>query len=166
VYGIAVDTQGNVYAVNTYTDDVKKILTDGTKVTYATGFANPGGVAVDTQGNVYVADTGNNAIKKILPDGTIITLGSGFSFNNPIGVEVDSQGNVYVGDWGNQAVRKILTDGTVETLGSGFKYPWGLAVFEIPDPATAPEFPTMALPTVLVIGMLGTVHLIRRTKEN
>ncbi len=33
-------------------------------------------------------------------------------------------------------------------------------------PIGAPEFPTMALPAVLVIGMLGTVLFIRRTKEN
>jgi len=34
------------------------------------------------------------------------------------------------------------------------------------DPVAAPEFPTMALPAVLIIGMLGTVLFIRRTKEN
>jgi len=34
------------------------------------------------------------------------------------------------------------------------------------DPVAAPEFPTMALPAALIIGMLGTVFFIRRTKEN
>jgi PKD repeat protein len=33
-------------------------------------------------------------------------------------------------------------------------------------PTAAPEFPTIALPAVLIICMLGTVLLIRRTKEN
>jgi hypothetical protein len=35
----------------------------------------------------------------------------------------------------------------------------------IPDPINAPEFPTLALPVGLIIGMLGVVLFIQKTKE-
>jgi hypothetical protein len=36
----------------------------------------------------------------------------------------------------------------------------------IPDPIPTPEFPTMALPAALIVGMLGAVLFIQRSKEN
>ncbi len=36
----------------------------------------------------------------------------------------------------------------------------------IKDPITTPEFPTMALPAALIVGMLGAVLFLQRTKEN
>jgi large repetitive protein len=42
----------------------------------------------------------------------------------------------------------------------------GYFVTGIPRPIAAPEFPTMALPATLIVGMLGAVFCIRRTKEN
>ena len=39
-------------------------------------------------------------------------------------------------------------------------------VEETSRPPPVPEFPTMALPVALIIGMLGAVLFIRRTKEN
>ncbi len=40
------------------------------------------------------------------------------------------------------------------------------AYVTVDQSTVAPEFPTMALPVALIVGMLGTVLLIRRTKEN
>ena len=34
------------------------------------------------------------------------------------------------------------------------------------DPVNAPEFPTLALPAALIVGMLGVVLFVQRTKEN
>jgi hypothetical protein len=35
-----------------------------------------------------------------------------------------------------------------------------------PDPIATPEFPTMALPAALIVGILGAVLFIQRSKEN
>jgi hypothetical protein len=40
-----------------------------------------------------------------------------------------------------------------------------LSVACTPDPINAPEFPTLALPAGLIIGMLGVVLFIQKTKE-
>jgi len=42
----------------------------------------------------------------------------------------------------------------------------GYYVIGQPSVTPAPEFPTMALPAALIVGMLGAVLCIRRTKEN
>lgn len=41
-----------------------------------------------------------------------------------------------------------------------------LNVWVVPDPIPTPEFPTMALPAALIVGMLGAVLFIQRSKEN
>ncbi|MDD2699058.1 MAG: BspA family leucine-rich repeat surface protein, partial [Arcobacteraceae bacterium] len=147
-YGVAVDSNGNVYVADVYNNKIRKITPDGNVSTFAgsgtDGFADgssttaqfnhPRGVAVDSNGNVYVADVYNNKIRKITPDGNVSTLAgstSGFAdgtgtaakFNFPSGVAVDSNGNVYVADVDNNKIRKITPDGNVSTLAgstSGF----------------------------------------------
>jgi hypothetical protein len=42
----------------------------------------------------------------------------------------------------------------------------GYYVTGVERPTPAPEFPTMALPAALIVGMLGVVLFVRRTKEN
>jgi hypothetical protein len=44
--------------------------------------------------------------------------------------------------------------------------PSGYYVTGVPRPTPAPEFPTMALPAALLVGLLGAVLFVRGTKEN
>src|SRR5690606_6703724 len=69
--GIAVDSEGNVYVVDSLNNRIQKFTSDGTFVLKwgsdgrSDGkFSYPTGIAVDSEGNVYVADTGNNRIQK------------------------------------------------------------------------------------------------------
>jgi len=140
-YGIAVDSNGNVYVADTYNNVIRKVTPSQAVTTFAgegsagygdgTGtaayFDQPAGVAVDSSGNVYVAD-GSNYIRKISPSAVVTTIaGNGTAgyadgaaasaeFDTPYGVAVDSSGNVYVADTYNNRIRKISTSGTVSTV--------------------------------------------------
>jgi sugar lactone lactonase YvrE len=103
LYGIAVDSAGNVYVSEMLIHLIRKITPGGTVSTLAGGtggrssgtagyadgkermaqFNTPLGIAVDSAGNVYVADHRNNRIRKITPDGTVSTIaGNGSSGYN------------------------------------------------------------------------------------
>jgi hypothetical protein len=143
-YGVAVDTDGNVYVADGNNNAIRKVSAAGEVTTLAglagssgstdgTGtaarFSSPFGVTVDSTGNVYVADGGNNTIRKVTPTGVVTTLagqpgssgsndglGSAARFNFPASVAVDSAGTVYVADQYNQTIRKVTPAGGVTTL--------------------------------------------------
>src|SRR5579871_538226 len=145
IEGMASDSSGNIYAVDTPGAVVVKISPAGTVTliagTGSQGFSGDGGpatsatfnapqgIALDGAGNVYVADTGNRRVRKIDTTGKITTIaggGGGFSgdggpavgagFSNPSGIAVDSAGNVYISDSGNSRIRKVDTSGIVTTF--------------------------------------------------
>jgi streptogramin lyase len=144
---VAVDSTGNVYAVDTESNRIQKFGPDGAFITQwgAKGSGNgqfnePYGVAVDKSDNVYVADYHNSRIQKFDPNGTFITkwgtygLGNG-QFIGGYGVVVDNSGNVYVSDWENNRIQKFGPKGAFitkwGTSGSGngqFSGPGGIAV--------------------------------------
>ena len=142
-YGVAVDSNGNVYVVDLFNFRIRKITSTGVVTTLAgsgimgytdnvTGtlakFQYNTGITVDSNGNLYVVDAAYNAVRKITPTGSVFTLAGslpgGFSdtprfsaqFNTPKGITVDSSGNIYVADTNNNRIRKITSDGYVTTL--------------------------------------------------
>ncbi len=152
--GIGADLKGNLYVADAGNHAIRKILPDGTVVTFAGTSALPGsadglgaaarfnhptGLAVDSAGNVYVADTGNHTIRKITPAGVVSTLAGQAGqkgivngpaatalFDTPGRLTVDPQGNVYLYNGG---VRKISA-GQVQTLPIPKQVvdPWGTAI--------------------------------------
>ena len=146
IYGVAVDSAGNVFATDQDNNLVVKISPTGIITVVAgnniAGFSGDGGpatsaslnfpfgVAVDGVGNLYIADRNNARIRKVSPDGTITTVAGngryGFSgdggpaanasFWDPDGIALDPAGNLYVADQGNHRIRKIGPGGIVTTV--------------------------------------------------
>ena len=146
-YGIAVDSDNNVYVADTYYYRIQKFTSNGNFITKwgsnGSGdgqFSNPYGIAVDSDNNVYVTDTYNRRIQKFDSNGNFIatwgSYGSGDGqFLYPYGIAVDSDNNVYVTDVHNYRIQKFDSNGNFITkwgsYGSGdgqFSYPFGIAV--------------------------------------
>ncbi len=115
----AVDSQGNLYVLETSNFRIQKLSPDGKPLAQwgsrgnAPGqFWAPEGVAVDSRGNVYVADTLNDRIQKLSPAGEPLAQWGGAGdapgqFSGPVSVAVDGQGNVYVIELRNRRVQKL-----------------------------------------------------------
>ena len=145
--GLAVDSDGNVYACDTGYSSIRKITPAGVVTTLAgpgasggqgttdgvgsaARFRAPRGLAVDLNKNVYVADSDNHTIRKITPAGVVSTLaglggssgsingtGSAARFYIPFGITSDDWGNLIVADTYNSTIRAITPSGVVTTIG-------------------------------------------------
>jgi hypothetical protein len=144
IYGLAVDSSGNVYASDYYYFKVYKITPAGTLSVFAgngtsgtpvagqatsSPLSHPWGVAVDPSGNVLVGDNGNNVVEKVTPAGTLsIFAGTGTAgsptagsatasaLNGPASVATDSAGDVYIADSGNNMVEEVTPAGSLSIL--------------------------------------------------
>jgi len=121
--GLAVDSTGNVYFVNTYfPEDVFKIDVDGDVSVYATGIYRPRGMVFDQDDNLYVVDSENAIVRKVYAGGEIVTVvgisespgysGDGGPANEaqlryPFGIAMGSSSDLYITDTDNANVRKV-----------------------------------------------------------
>ncbi|EFC45685.1 predicted protein [Naegleria gruberi] len=137
---------GNEIYFSTKSHRVKKILSNGTLITYAgTGIYGydpgdvlavntklffPNGLDVYPNGDLLIADSSNHVIRKVLTNGTVIRVaGTGTRAYNgdnilavnahlsePSGIHILSNGEILFSDKYNYRVRKILTNGTIITI--------------------------------------------------
>jgi len=135
--GLAADGSGNVYEVNTGTNQVYMINSSGTTTLIAgTGAAaesdnatgasaalnGPWGIAYNAAGYVYVSDYGGSTIRQISTTApyAVTTLagtsghqaeldatGSTAAFNRPSGMVFDGSTYLYVCDYGGNTIRRI-----------------------------------------------------------
>ncbi len=177
VYGLAVDSGGNVYVAEMSSNQIRKITPAGVVTTFAgsstpgsadgngasASFTAPAGIAVDAQDNVYVSEVGTHRIRKITPSGDVTTIagagtagnndgtGAAAKFNQPYGLTVDSDGVIYVADTIGNKIRRVTQAGVVTTL-SG---PVGLATSGHAD--ANGTLATWYLPTNLTFDAAGNL---------
>jgi DNA-binding beta-propeller fold protein YncE len=133
--GIAVDSSGNVYVVDSGNNRVEKFSSSGVYLSQITAtdpsctkaFETPTAVAVaPASGALYVTDTKNNRVVKVDPatglcDGVFdSSIAASGTFSSPSGVATDSAGTIYVLDSGNARVEKFDSAGAfLSVLDSG-----------------------------------------------
>ena len=104
-----------------------------------------------------------NNILYITPAETQLTY-----YSDPASANPDSLGHVQVVPIDPTAY--VVTVGFEDLLGGGDQdyndINLEVTCTPIITPPPVPEFPTMALPAALIIGLLGAVLFIKRTKEN
>lgn len=142
--GIAIDSQGWVYASDEYDNVVRRYDPDGV-VPYL-GAETPGefaamwgetgsepgqidgpiGLQFDAEDNVYVVESRNHRVQRFTKDGQFISCfgsqgtGNG-QFDRPWGITIDKAGDVYIADWGNDRIQKFSADGEyIMTFGTSY----------------------------------------------
>lgn len=62
---VKADALGNIYIADTANHRIRRVDSNGTMTTVASGLSFPGGLAVDAANNVYIADWQNYVIRKL-----------------------------------------------------------------------------------------------------
>ena len=145
--GTALDTEGNVYVVDSDLSRVQKFDSRGSLLAVQGGlgsepgqFNQPSDIAIDAAGNVYVADTWNHRIQKLAPDLTPVggwgqattdLMNPGpVALWGPRGIAIDRDGNILVADTGTHRIRRYAPDGT--HLGDAGRPGRGVGEFDEP----------------------------------
>lgn len=135
--GLTTDASGNIYEVNTGTNQIYMINSSGTATLIAgtgaatesdnaTGasatFNGPWGIAYNPAGYIYVSDYSGSTIRQISTTApyAVTTLagvsgnqfeatgtGSGAAFNRPSGIVFDGSAYLYVCDFGANTIRRV-----------------------------------------------------------
>ncbi len=119
-WSLVCDAAGNVYVLEYWDGQVRKIAPNGVVSTFASGFYGPQGIAIDGNTNLYVSDTFDNQIARVSPTGTVTVLAGSYgvagsqdgtntatTFAGSWGIAVDSLTNVFVVDNNSNIVRKV-----------------------------------------------------------
>ncbi len=144
--GLALDTAGNLYIVDSGEQRVRKITPAGVASTiaggttvfgFSTGTDNDerrpslSGIVVDAQGNVLVSDYHHDRIAQIAPDGTVSTVVGGIlgyrdgaqataRLRTPTGLVLAPNGDVFVAEEYNYTVRKLSSKLVTTLAGKSF----------------------------------------------
>jgi hypothetical protein len=143
-FDVSVDAAGNVYSVDPWNWDIRKITPDGTATTIGWSIGSgPFCVGVDKlNGNVYYTAHDAGKINRITPDGTNTTIIEGLAW--PSDIAVDDQHNLMIVLHDAAMIAKYTVDTWERTILAGqdgvygyqngagtaalFSSPWSIAI--------------------------------------
>ncbi len=122
VFGVAVDSSGNLWVASNGTQSVVGFKPDGTFISQFTPAHAPTGLYVDNKGNFFITTVDDNKVYIYSSSGKLIkSFGGGGravgKFWIPYGVTVDYSGNILVADTENGRIQAFKGD-TYELLWS------------------------------------------------
>jgi RHS repeat-associated protein len=147
--GIAIDSSGNLWVLDTGNDRVEEFNSKGEyqkqfgfKGTGNGQFEKPSGLAIDSHGNIWVADSGNYRVQEFNSKGEYQQqfgfkgTGNGQFAALPEGIAIDAHGNVWVSESGGKSRVEVFNEKgeyqkTVGSLGEEpgqFEDPEGIAI--------------------------------------
>jgi hypothetical protein len=146
-FGIAVDSAGDAYVVDTGNNRVQKfapngkfLLQWGSKGSAPGQFKTARSIAVDPEGNVWVGEEGNQRIQEFSPTGTFIAqIGPNEGTERPqrpYWMTIGGNGKLFVADWANEAIMEY--NRTPNSEGKYFAHRWKYQYHEL-GMATAPN---------------------------
>jgi len=119
--GIAVDSKGNVYVLDTLKNNIQKFDSSGNFITKWGSHGEKEGkfagrrVAVDMNDNIYVTSIGNDNIEVFDSEGNFITewgfhgAGDG-QLKDPLDIAIEPDGNILIKDY-TQYIKRFTPDG-------------------------------------------------------
>jgi len=141
VYGLAVDSSGNVLIADGSSHKIRKVTPDGIITSLQTQdesgcylkgsgpYICAGDVTVDAAGRIYIVGQYSGLVQMLGADGSLTTIAGGGPGNigdggqatnaplsGPLGIAVNSSHNVYIADAGDNRIRKVAPDGTITTV--------------------------------------------------
>ncbi|MCH9659562.1 MAG: T9SS type A sorting domain-containing protein [Bacteroidetes bacterium] len=131
--GLAIDSEGNIYASDYGGDSVYKYNVSGNFVTtFQSGFSNPNGIGVSPQDEIYICEAGGGTIHKYDTDGNELATFTGL--NNPTGIKYDAFNEVFLWVSYNQSALYEFdpANGTSELIHKGLPLfgPSGIAFID------------------------------------
>lgn len=173
--GIAIDSAGNLFVVDSGNYTIRKITPAGVVTTLAglagakgindgsgsaAQFWAPFNIAVDGTDTLYVTD--GNAIRKVTAGGAVTTLagsiqmlgyadgtGSAALFNSPGGIAIGPSGSLLIADF-NNVIREVSSAGAVTTV-VGIAGKAGVNLGPLPTTINVPVGLVYVWPTLYVI---------------
>ncbi|WDL95644.1 InlB B-repeat-containing protein [Alicyclobacillus sp. ALC3] len=128
---IAVDSAGDVFALNSTSTILERKTGSTTWKAIPTQPPASYGVAVDSSGDLFVTTPQNTVLELTSGSTTWTNITNGAAFNDPTGITVDKSGDVFVASSSNNQIFELPSGGTAWTNitdGAIFNAPTGIAV--------------------------------------
>lgn len=126
-YGLAVSSQGTLYASNQFNQIVRfdkngnALDPNPSSPFISTGLSSPYFLAVDSAGQIYASNFGGNSVSVYSSAGALVRTVSN-AVSQPYGIAVDGSGNLYVANYGSNSVKTYDSTGALQ---SSFDLPFG-----------------------------------------
>ncbi|MGO9604632.1 MAG: hypothetical protein ACLQAT_14805 [Candidatus Binataceae bacterium] len=142
--GVAIDTAGNAWVVNSFGSSVTALTSGGGLFGYFTPFhtVNPFQVAIDAAGHIWMVNFAGQSMTELTSSGGLLgnfnnLNPSGANFQDPTGLAFDDAGNVWLTNAGGNAnsMTELTSSGTLagnfnnsNPTGANFNEPFGVAI--------------------------------------